>query len=139
VVAFDVSKQPPWSIATSTITAPGFMILSISLVTSLGALVPGINTAPTTTSACLRSSRTVAGLENRLKQFAGITSLKYRSRSRFISRIYTLAPRPQAILAALMPTIPPPSTTTLPGSTPGTPPNNTPWPPWDVSRYLAPC
>ena len=51
VVACDVSKQPPWSIATSTTTAPSFMPRIISRVTSFGATAPGISTAPITRSA----------------------------------------------------------------------------------------
>ncbi len=43
--------QPPWSIATSTITAPFFITPSISRVTSFGARAPGTSTAPITTSA----------------------------------------------------------------------------------------
>ena len=39
-----------------------------------------------------------------------------------------------AMRAALMPEVPPPSTTTLPGSTPGTPPSRTPFPPWGLAR-----
>jgi hypothetical protein len=37
VVGCEVSKQPPWSIATSTITERGFIIPSISRVTRCGA------------------------------------------------------------------------------------------------------
>ena len=51
VVGCEVSKQPPWSIATSTTTAPAFMRAIISRVTSLGASAPGISTAPITRSA----------------------------------------------------------------------------------------
>ena len=46
----------------------------------------------------------------------------------------TSAPMPSAIWIACRPTIPPPRTTTLAGSTPGTPPSRTPWPPWAFSR-----
>ena len=46
-----------------------------------------------------------------------------------ISRIVTLAPKPTAILAALIPTIPPPIIVTFPLLTPGTPPRSTPFPP----------
>ncbi len=139
VVAFEVSKQPPWSMATSTITAPFFMVFSISRVTSLGAFAPVTSTAPTTTSASRTSLRTVAGDDMSGKQLEGITSLRWRRRSRLMSRMYTLAPRPQAMRAAWVPTTPPPMTTTVPGSTPGTPPSSTPLPPWAISRYLAPC
>ena len=50
----------------------------------------------------------------------------------------TWAPRPAAILAALIPTTPPPMITTSPGATPGTPPSRIPLPPKTFSRYLAP-
>ena len=43
--------HPPWSIATSTITAPFFIFATIALVTSLGAAAPGISTPPITRSA----------------------------------------------------------------------------------------
>ena len=46
----DVSKQPPWSMATSTTTLPGRMLAIISRLTTFGALAPGTSTAPTTTS-----------------------------------------------------------------------------------------
>ena len=46
VVALLVSKQPPWSIATSTRTVPGIILSNIFLVISFGALDPGINTVP---------------------------------------------------------------------------------------------
>jgi hypothetical protein len=49
--------------ATSTSTLRGFISLSIARLTSLGALAPGINTAPITTSAALTSSSMVAKLE----------------------------------------------------------------------------
>src|SRR5438552_3663559 len=55
-----------------------------------------------------------------------------------MSMIVTWAPRPAAILAALMPTTPPPMITTSPGATPGTPPSSTPLPPHTYSRHLAP-
>jgi hypothetical protein len=48
----------------------------MSRVTRRGALAPGISTAPTTTSASLTSLRIVAGLDIRVKQLAGITSLR---------------------------------------------------------------
>src|ERR1043165_9187586 len=45
---------------------------------------------------------------------------------------------PAAIFAALRPTRPPPRITTFAGATPGTPPSNTPRPPYNFSRYFAP-
>ena len=44
---------PPWSMATSTSTVPGCMVESISRVTRLGALAPGMSTAPTIKSCVL--------------------------------------------------------------------------------------
>ena len=50
----------------------------------------------------------------------------------------TLASSPTAMRAALVPDTPPPSTTTLAGATPGTPPSRTPAPPCSFSRQCAP-
>src|SRR5437870_8211185 len=50
----------------------------------------------------------------------------------------TSAPRPVAMRAALTPDVPPPTTTTRPGKTPGTPPSKTPLPPLYLARKLAP-
>ena len=41
--------------------------------------------------------------------------------------------------AALVPTTPPPRTTTFAGGTPGTPPSSTPRPPCAISRQCAPA
>ncbi len=59
-------------------------------------------------------------------------------RSTSTSRMVTSAPRPVAMRAALTPEVPPPSTTTLPGSTPGTPPSSTPLPPCGLARKWPP-
>ena len=56
-------------------------------------------------------------------------SSNWRSRLRLRSMMVTCAPMPSAILAALVPTIPPPRITTLAGATPGTPPSRMPRPP----------
>src|ERR1700694_1546366 len=53
---------------------------------------------------------------------AGITSDRYRKRSRLTSRTVTFAPKPAAIFAALIPTIPPPRMTPLAGGCAGRPP-----------------
>ncbi len=45
----------------------------------------------------------------------GMTVSSQRRRSRFTSRITTSAPRPAAINAALIPAVPPPTTSTRPG------------------------
>mgnify|MGYP000131460050 CR=1 FL=1 len=58
----DVSKHPPWSMATSTITAPGFIVESCARVTSFGAAAPGISTAPMTISARVISSAVASAL-----------------------------------------------------------------------------
>jgi hypothetical protein len=62
--------------ATSTITVPFFMSLSMSRVTSRGAVAPGMSTAPTTRSASCRYLRMLAGLETTGKQLGGMTSLR---------------------------------------------------------------
>jgi hypothetical protein len=61
-----------------------------------------------------------------------------RRRFRLRSIMATCAPMPSAILAALVPTTPPPMITQLAGATPGTPPSSTPRPPLGASRYCAP-
>src|ERR1035437_7605653 len=40
VVGREVSAQPPWSIETSTITAPGFIAATVPSEMSLGAVAP---------------------------------------------------------------------------------------------------
>ena len=45
---------------------------------------------------------------------------------------------PAAICAALLPTMPPPNISTFAGFTPGTPPNNIPFPPCGRSKKRAP-
>jgi hypothetical protein len=64
VVACEVSKQPPWSMATSTSTEPGFIVFSMSRVTSFGAAAPGTSTAPITRSARRTSSSIAERVEN---------------------------------------------------------------------------
>ena len=59
-------------------------------------------------------------------------------RSKSTSRMVTSAPKPVAMRAALMPEAPPPSTTTRPGKTPGTPPSSTPLPPLCLARKYPP-
>ena len=46
---------------------------------------------------------------------------------------------PSAIIAACVPTTPPPRITTLPGATPGTPPSRMPLPPCGFSSQNAPA
>lgn len=50
----------------------------------------------------------------------------------------TWAPKPAATRAAFVPTTPAPRTSTVPGSTPETPPSRMPRPFIGRSRYLAP-
>ena len=124
--------------ATSTITEPFFIATRSCRVTSRGALAPGISTAPTTRSACRICSRTVWASLYSVCTFAGITSSRYRSRSRFTSISMTFAPSPAATFAALVPTTPAPRITTCAGETPGTPPSRIPRPIIGFSRYFAP-
>ena len=72
----DVSKQPPWSIATSTITVPGCISRSMSRVTSFGALAPGISTEPITRSAFFSSLRMLYSDDMSVLTFLGITSAR---------------------------------------------------------------
>ena len=101
VVGREVSKQPPWSIATSTTTAPSFIPAIISRVTSFGASAPGIRTAPITRSAfstdAAISSRELMSSVTRPDRI----SSRCRIRSIERSRIVTWAPRPSAMIAAL--------------------------------------
>ena len=54
--------QPPWSIAQSTITAAGFIVATMSSVTSTGARPPGTSTAPITRSASATARATAPRL-----------------------------------------------------------------------------
>ena len=47
----EVSARPPWSMETSTITAPCFMAFTVAAEISFGALAPGTSTAPIMRSA----------------------------------------------------------------------------------------
>ena len=59
-----VATQPPWSIATSMMTLPGFISFRSSRSISRGALAPGTNTAPITRSARRSCSRTMCRSES---------------------------------------------------------------------------
>ena len=61
-----------------------------------------------------------------------------RRRFRLRSMMVTCAPMPSAILAALVPTMPPPRITTFAGATPGTPPSRMPRPPFGVPGIARP-
>ena len=80
----------------------------------------------------------VQALEARVTTWPLKMSSSSRSRFRLRSMMVTCAPMPTAILAALVPTTPPPRMTTLAGATPGTPPSRMPRPPLGASRYCAP-
>jgi len=134
VVACVVAKQPPWSTATSTATAPFFITPISSRVTSFGAAAPGISTAPTRRSARRQPSSSVIGFEATVLTRPRKMSSSSRIRSGEVSRIVTSAPIPEAILAAFVPTTPPPMITTSAGGTPGTPGRSTPRPPLDFCR-----
>jgi hypothetical protein len=63
VVGREVSVQPPWSIATSTITEPRLMMPRCARLISFGAAAPGISVAPITKSAWRSSSSRMPGVE----------------------------------------------------------------------------
>ena len=63
VVSRMVSTQPPWSMAMSTITAPGFMPRTMSSVTTTGARPPATSTAPMTRSASATARSTAPRLD----------------------------------------------------------------------------
>ena len=77
-------------------------------------------------------------LEYKVVTLEGMVSERYLNLFKFRSKIVTLAPKPAAILAACIPTMPPPKTITFAGSTPGTPPNKIPLPFEGFSKYFAP-
>jgi len=87
--------------ATSTTTAPRFMRLSISRVTSFGAAAPGTSTAPITRSASLTHCSTESRVENKVvRRPSNVVSSQPRRGSER-SRMVTFAPMPTAIRAAL--------------------------------------
>ena len=55
--------QPPWSMAMSTTTEPGFMARTMSSVTTTGARPPATSTAPITRSASATTRSTVPRLD----------------------------------------------------------------------------
>ena len=124
-----VSIHPPWSTATSTTTVPASIKAKSAFLIKCGAFAPCNNTAPITKSTVGNFSCIAIKVEYCVTTFAGITSDKYLSLVKFVSIIVTWAPKPAAILAACVPTIPPPIIKTSAGFTPGTPPNNFPFPP----------
>ena len=111
----------------------------MSRVTRRGARAPGTSTAPTTRSAAATSSATASWVEYSSVTRPARTSSSSRRRARLVSSTATWACIPAATIAALIPTMPPPSTTTEPGATPATPPSSTPRPPMGRSRWRAPA
>lgn len=81
--------EPPWSMLGSTMTLPGFMVLTISRVMSLGAFAPGMRAPLTTRSALGSKFLMLAELETRVVTLAGRTSLRYLRRSILTSNIKT--------------------------------------------------
>jgi hypothetical protein len=132
-------EAPPWSIATSTSTEPGFMQPSISRVTSLGAAAPGTSTAPITEVRLAHRIGEVGLVgEAGLGAAFEVDAVPLEHFGIAVEDV-TSAPSPTAICAALKPTTPPPITTTTPGITPGTPPSSTPRPPCAFSSAVAPA
>ena len=132
------SKHPPWSTEISTSTDPSRMRETKSLDTSLGALAPTTSTAPMTMSASRHASSRVSVDDAIVCTRPSKWMSTWRRRSRFRSRILTLACSPTAMDAAASPATPAPITTTLAGCTPGTPPINVPRPPPGRIRWYAP-
>ncbi len=102
------SIVPPWSIAASTITAPGRIDAIISSVTSTGARPPGTSTAPITRSASCTARATAARLLASVWMRPLWIWSTQRSRSMFLSSRSTSASMPCAIHAAFHPTLPAP-------------------------------
>ncbi|CAM5711591.1 hypothetical protein SHIRM173S_12974 [Streptomyces hirsutus] len=119
VVGRESSKQPPWSIAMSTRMLPLFIRETRSLVTSFGALAPGISTAPITRSASMQAFSSSKVLETTVWIFVPKTRSASRSLLMSLSSRVTWKPMPTAICAALQPETPPPMTTARPAGTPG--------------------
>src|SRR5919106_1489848 len=122
----------------STITAPGFIPLMISSVTTFGARAPGTSTAPMTRSACVAISSTTSRFDMSVRMRPLWMRSTSRSLAMFVSRMMTSASIPCAIQAAFIPDMPAPMTTTLAGATPDTPPMRIPRPPFSRSRKWAP-
>ena len=87
VVGREVSKQPPWSIETSTSTAFSFISFSCSRLTTCGALAPWTSTAPITRSASESIRSTFSVVEKTVD--ARLLSRKSSSRRRSMLRSKT--------------------------------------------------
>ena len=81
-----------------------------------------------------RGVREVVAVRCQRVDAAAEESSSSRRRFRLRSTSVTLAPKPRAIFAALVPTMPPPTMVTCAGGTPGTPPSRMPRPPCSFSR-----
>ena len=138
VVSRLVAMQPPWSIATSTITDPGFMRRTSSSSTRVGARPPGNSTAPISRSAPGTSRSIRALLLTRVTMRPRRSDSSTRSFWGERSSRNTSASMAAAIRAAFQPTVPAPSTTTRAGRTPVQPPIRMPRPPWGFSNRCAP-
>ena len=119
MVGREVSAQPPWSMAMSTITAPGFIALTVSAVMIFGAAAPGISTAAITRSLRRHRVSTTSRVEKAVRTRGPNWPAMRRSASGLRSSTVTLAPMPSAISAALVPDTPAPRTSTSAGGTPG--------------------
>jgi hypothetical protein len=124
--------------ATSTITAPGFIALTVASLMSLGAAAPGMSTVPITRSARRHTASTASCVENTVRTRAPSSRDIRRNASGLRSTTVTVAPMPTLMTAACEPATPPPRITTSAGGTPGTPPSSTPRPPLPFSRQRAP-
>lgn len=133
-VGRELSREPPWSMAMSTMTEPGFIERRVLREMSLGALAPGMRIEEMVRSASEMRESMLCGLEIRVETFLGIQWESVRRWSRLISRRKTWAPRFAAVIAACEPAEPAPMTRTLPGGVPGTPPRRMPRPPFSFSR-----
>ncbi|CPJ64550.1 Uncharacterised protein [Staphylococcus aureus] len=87
----------------SIITDPFFICLIMSSVTSLGALAPGIKTAPITKSLCLTYNSIFNGFDIIVCTRPPNKSSNCCKRFGLTSKIVTSAPSPSAILAAFVP------------------------------------
>ena len=58
-----VSTHPPWSMLKSRMTAPLFIERTMSRVTMMGTLAPGVRIAPISTSAKRATRATLKGYE----------------------------------------------------------------------------
>ena len=130
-----VSKHPPLSTATSMIILPGRIFITISSVTTMGALPISFLNAPIATSQVLSCFANILGSITEVqtrwpKLFCSLCNLET-----LLSNTLTLAPKASALRTANSPVISAPMTTTFVGGTPLIPPNKTPLPELKLLRY----